>query len=457
MTRHPVAVVGGGAAGLAAAEALVGAGHEVVLLERRRRLGGKVSDHHDPLSGWRVENGRHVWMPVCTEFEALLRRTGTESLTRTQPRLRVTYLEAGRPSAVLEVGRLPGALGLLGALGRLSALDGGEKRQLVRGLLALRREGGRLQRSGADQLFTDWLDRQGQSDRVRAVFWRPIVLSILNTPLKEARADLAALAVHEPFLSGRVRGNLAWTVVPHGRLWERMVEHLTGRGATIRTGTAVRSLRVENGGAGPRVTGVVLATGEQQPVSGVVLAVPPGAVRGLLPPGWRDRDPFARGQGLDWSPILNVHLWFDRRVTGEEVLFLVGAPMHFVFTLPSQRPEGGTDPLPSTAQHLDLVVSASDDFRGRSHEEIVGIALQTLHALLPKSRAAVLLASRVVHEHRATWRAVPGSEAHRPGPSTPVAGLTLAGAWTATGWPATIEGAVRSGRAAADALGVQPG
>jgi squalene-associated FAD-dependent desaturase len=457
MSDRPWAVVGGGAAGLAAAEALLSEGRRVVLLERRPHLGGRVCSFRDPGTGWLLENGQHLWMPACTEWAALLERTGTESLTRTQPRLRVTFLERGRPAGVLEAARLPGPLGLLAALLRFTPLTPAERRRLLRGLFALRREGPRLRRTGGNERFSDWLDRHGQTGRVRDLFWAPVVLSVLNTPLEEARADLAAMAVHEPFLTGSGRANLARTVVPHGRLWERLADHLTGRGLILRTGCPVRGLRFGEAAAGPELDALLLPGGEVLAVAGAVVAVPPEALTAILPPAWRERPPFASGRRLSWSPILNVHLWLDRAVTGEEALCLIGSPVQWIFTRPTQQAEGGGRPLPAGAQHLDLVVSASDEWLDRTPAEIVPRFTEELRALLPKAREAVLLAHRVVHERRATWRALPGSEAHRPGPATPIRNLALAGAWTASGWPATIEGAVRSGRAAVRALGVQPG
>ena len=457
MNDRPWAVVGGGAAGLAAAEALLSGGRRVVLLERRPQLGGRVCSFRDPGTGWLLENGQHIWMPACTEWAALLERTGTESLTRTQPRLRVAYLERGHPPAVLEAARLPGPLGLLMALLRFPPLTPAERRRLLRGLFALRREGPRLRRTGGDERFSDWLDRHGQTGRVRDLFWAPVVLSVLNTPLEEARADLAAMAVHEPFLTGPGRANLVRTVVPHGRLWERLAAHLTGRGLVLRTGCPVRGLRLGETAAGPVLDALLLPGDEVLEVAGAVIAVPPEALTAILPPAWRERPPFTVGRGLTWSPILNVHLWLDRAVTGEEALCLIGSPVQWIFTRPTQQAEGGGVRLPAGAQHLDLVVSASDKWLDHTPAEIVPCFSEELRALLPKAREAVLLAHRVVHERRATWRALPGSEAHRPGPATPIRNLALAGAWTASGWPATIEGAVRSGRAAVRALGVQPG
>jgi squalene-associated FAD-dependent desaturase len=457
MSDRPWAVIGGGAAGLAAAEALLAGGRRVVLLERRPQLGGRVCSFRDSGTGWLLENGQHVWMPACTEWVALLERTGVESLTRTQPRLRVAYLERGRPPAVLEAGRLPGPFGLLTALLRFTPLAPFERRLLLRGLFALRREGPRLRRNGGEERFTDWLDRHGQTGRIREVFWAPLVLSVLNTPLEEARADLAAMAVHEPFLIGSGRANLARTVVPHGQLWERLADHLREHGLLLRTGCPVQGLRLGEGATGPGLDALLLPGGEVLEVAGAVVAIPPEGLIALLPPEWRERSPFAAGRGLSWSPILNVHLWLDRKVTGEEALCLIGSPVQWIFTQPAQTAEGGNVRLPSGVQHLDLVVSASDEWLERTPAEIVPRFIEELHALLPKAREAVVLAHRVVHERRATWRALPGSEACRPGPATPIHNLALAGAWTASGWPATLEGAVRSGRAAVRVLGVQPG
>ena len=451
------AVVGGGLAGLAAAEALLNAGHPPILYEQGRDLGGRAGSFRDPETGWLLENGQHVWMPCCTELVGLLQRTGAEHLTRTQRRLRITFLERGRAPTTLQALPLPSPFHLLVPLMRFPLLRPGDAARLVGALVALRVSGRRLIEEGADRRFVDWLKERGQTARAIEVFWEPVVSSIVNEDLSTVRLDLGAMAVFTSFLAGSRRANLAMTLEPHGKVWDHIAHRLGEGGADVVRGKRVERLEVGPVGSGHslRLQALVLAGEERVAVAGAVLAVPPGALEGLLPADLGDIGCFRRGAALEWSPILNVHVWYEEPVTEEAVLCVLGSPLHWIFSKPPQDPVGGRRPVPVTAQHLNLVVSASRTFLGSGPEEIVPLLLEEVAAHLPAARAVPVVAARVVHERRATFRAVPGSEAHRPPQHTPVPNLALAGAWTATGWPSTLEGAVRSGRAAAEALGVK--
>ena len=436
----PVIVIGGGLAGLAAAEALLGQGRRVVLLEQRGTLGGRAG-------GFR-ENGQHVWMPCCTELVGFLGRTGADGLTTTQSRLRVAYLQRDAEPAVLQALPLPSPFHFLGPLMRFPLLDRRDAGKLIGTLIRLRLLGRKVVDEGVDDLLMPWLLRHGQTERAIEVFWRPAITSILNVPLEEARLDLGAMAVRISFLAGSRKANLAWTSVPHVLVWDRIAEHLAESGAEVRTGVRVEGLEV----SGSRVVGVRTRSEGLLDASAVVAAVPPRGLESLLPLELRRRTAFAAGRGLAWSAILNLHVWFAERVTDEQVLCLTESPLHWIFAKPSQEPESGRRPVPSSAQHLNLVVSASDGLAELDPRTVKDLLLSELMAHLPAAAGAEVLATRLVHERRATFRAVPGSEDDRPGPQTPVRGLVVAGAWTATGWPSTLEGAVRSGRAAAKAL-----
>jgi hypothetical protein len=264
------------------------------------------------------------------------------------------------------------------------------------------------------------------------------------------------MAIRTSFLAGKRDANLAWMSQPHGTVWSHAAGTLTERGVDIRRGAKVEEVVFTAGAEGPVGLSAVRLTGEERlPVAGVIAAVPPGVLRGLLPPDMREREPFSVGTSLEWSPILNLHAWFAQPVTTEPLLAVLNSPLQWIFVKPGQDPEEGRIPVPATAQHLNLVISASGDFLGRSDGESTALLLDELGSVLPATRTTTLLATRLVHETRATFSAIPGSERHRPSQQTPVPRFALAGAWTATGWPSTLEGAVRSGRAAVHALGVR--
>lgn len=365
-------------------------------------------------------------------------------------------MERGRPPAVLEALRLPSPLHLLLPLLRFPLLRPGEAAALIRSLIRLKLSGSSLVKEGEGFTFGEWLDSRSSSRRELDVFWEPVVTSVANEPISRVRADLGAMTVVESFLSGRDRANLCWATVPQGVVWQRMAAFLEGKGAEVRTGTAVRNLEIGAGeeGGPPALTALHLADGEVLPVRGAVIAVPPAVLRGLIPGEWRNRSPFSTGINLDWAPILNVHVWYEKPVTDEPFLCVLKSPLHWIFVKPGQSPDGGGVPMPPSVQHLVLVISSSYRFTGMAAEQIVPELLEEVSAHLPAARTTPVLATRVVHERRATWSPVPGSEDHRPGQKTPVPNLTIAGSWTATGWPSTLEGAVRSGIAAARGLDV---
>ncbi len=451
------AVVGGGLAGLAAAEALVRAGNPPLLYEQRRELGGRATSFRDPATGWLLENGQHVWMPCCSQLVGLLQRTGAEELTTTQPRLRMTFTERGRVNTTLQAVQLPAPFHLLLPLLRFPLLRLSDSVPLVRALATIKIRGNRLIEEGSEGSFLAWLRDRGQTDRAIEVFWEPVVTSIVNESLSHMRLDLGVMAVKTSFLAGSRQANLAMCNTAHGLVWDRIADHLEVGGATVHRSVRVERLEVTGSGPGEegRVRSILLDDGERIPVKGVVVAVPPGVLPTMLPEELNRIEPFNIGSGLEWSPILNVHVWYEERVTDEPVLCVLGSPLHWIFAKPEQEPVGGRRPVPSTAQHLNLVVSASRDFLGSGPDEIVPLLLEEVATHIPAARAVRVVATRVVHEQRATFRAIPGSEAFRPSQATPISNLAIAGAWTATGWPSTLEGAVRSGRAAVRALGVK--
>jgi squalene-associated FAD-dependent desaturase len=456
MSEKRYGVVGGGLAGLAAADALLRAGKSPILFEQHEQLGGRATTFRDPETGWLLENGQHVWMPCCTALTALIERTGATALTNRQPRLEVTFLEQGRPPATLRASGLPGPLHLLWPLLKFPLLGPADTYTLLRGLASMKRNARDLMRSGSDSRFAVWLLENGQTERTIQVFWDPVVTSVANERVEHVRLDVAAMAVYEAFLAGAGRSNLAMAAASHGEVWDRIAGSLEERGAAVRLGARVEKLDVDlsNGRGAAVVRAVELSDGERIPMDGVVLALPPRAALSLLPDELREMEQFRQGDRLEWSPILNLHVWYRESVTDRGVLCLVNSPLHWIFARPSQEPVGGRHPVPRSAQHLNLVVSASYDFLSRGPDETVPMLLGEVAAHLPVARAVPVLATRIVHERRATFRAVPGSEAHRSSQQTPIRNLALAGAWTDTGWPSTLEGAVRSGEAAVRALGV---
>ena len=445
------AVVGGGLAGLTAALDLAEQGHDVVLFEAQRRLGGLTASFRrdGPAGPLDVDTGQHVFLRCCTAYRALLARLGESAQVTLQDRLTIPVARpdpggAEPATAVLRRGMLPAPLHLTGALSRYRLLDRADRWRVARAALALRRVD--PDDPAADRrTFGDWLADHRQNDRTIGALWDLVGTAALNAPAEAASLALAAMVFRTGLLDDAAAADIGWSRIPlqvlHGTAGSRC---LAAAGAEVRLGCRVESLT-------RRGSGWLLGTrdGAAEYADQVVLAVPPAAAEQLLPTG-------AVTQGPGWAarlgtvPIVNVHVVYDRPVLETPFLAAVGSPLQWIFD--RSRPAG----LTGGGQYLAVSLSAAFDAVRRPTAELLQGMLPALAAVLPAARGATVLDSFVTRERSATFAPAPGQAALRPHTVTAEAGLVLAGAWTATGWPATMEGAVRSGAAAAAALGQAP-
>jgi len=410
-------VVGGGLAGLAAALDLVDAGHGVTLLESRPTLGGAVQTlperEGDPSPP--PDNGQHIALGCCTEYLAFLARVGqTGSVLRTPLALPVIG-EGGRratlgtsPLALLRYGHLPFRERL--AVARVA------------------RRLGRLDPDAYDEVtFAELLRGLGQTDEAIERFWDVFMRPALNIPSREASAALAIFTVRTALLGGRGASDLVLPTAPLGEMHgDAAGRALTAAGADVGLGARVTGL--EDGA-------VRLVGGERIEADAIVVAVPPDESARLL----GEPDP-----GLEDSPIVSVHLLFDRRLLDQPLAALLGSPAHWIFDRGRL-----TGHEPTTGQYLTVVASGAPDLAATRGRELVELVTREVTGRLGPAK---LLWSRVSREPAATFAGRPGTAALRPGPDTGRPGVVRAGAWTATGWPATMEGAIQSGRRAARLL-----
>ncbi|MBX6391318.1 MAG: FAD-dependent oxidoreductase [Frankia sp.] len=444
-----MAVVGGGLAGLAAALLAADSGADVVLLEARPRLGGATASF-DRKGLW-VDTGQHVFMRCCTAYRGYLARLGVEHLTTLQPRLDVEVLLGDR----LERARLrrtrvrlPAPLHLAPALLGYRALPLGQR---VSAALAALRIGRLDDRSPTvDRVsFGSWLAEHRQGPAATEALWELLTVATLNAPAAEASLALAAKVVRTGLLERADFGDIGWAEVPLQQLHgDASAKALAEAGADVRTSVKVRSItRTPAGGYELAVTTGGTARGESAVLAAdaVVLAVPPPAAAALLPPGAHP-DP-ASLERLGASPIVNIHMIFDRKVIDGPFLAVTGSPIQWIFD--RTGPSGLARVAPPGAQYIALSQSAAAPWVDRPATELGTEFVAELRRVLPAARSAELLEVFVTRERTATFRQAPGSLPLRPGPATGLPGLALAGAWTDTGWPATMEGAVRSGLAAA--------
>jgi squalene-associated FAD-dependent desaturase len=448
-------VVGGGFAGLAAAIALQERRHEVLLLERRGILGGRATSYVDAVTGDEVDNGSHLMVGAYTATLDLVRRAGAQDLVLDQPDLRLDYVD-DRGFSALDCPPLPAPLHLLAGLLGLR-LPWRARFDALRLGLAVR-----FGRAPEGITLAEYFRRTGQSDDTRRLLWDPLALAILNQVPARAAAILFYNVYREAFLASRRNSRLVFLRRGWAVLHERLARYFEGRGGRILRRARAEGVVVDGAG---RATGVrfslgargrdAIAAGER-PAAGVeaadvvVLAVPWHGVAPLLPETLRGQAPFAGLARLEKSPIVSVELWTDRVVVERTMVGLRDSQLEWVFD--KGRLHGRSGP----PQHLSFIVSAAYRSAERPKRELVALAEQSLRRYFPAMADATVTRSLVLREPDATFASDPGAEELRPGNATPVPGLFLAGDWTNTGLPATIEGAVRSGNAAARLIDAPP-
>lgn len=456
MSRADVVVVGGGLAGLSAALHCQDAGAAVTLLERRPRLGGATWSFER--NGLRFDNGQHVYLRCCTAYRRLLERLGTAGHAPLQDRLRLPVLapspSGGEPTAaVIQRTGAPAPLHLAGALATYRHLSLADRARLGLAVRALQRLD--LSDPALDtETFGAFLARHGQSPAAIDRLWDLIALPTCNVRSADVSLAVAAKVFRTGLLDEADAADLGWARIPLADLHvDPAAAALEAGGATLRRGARVVGIDPPTGRGGAGRLAVVLAD-DRIEADAVVLAVPHDAAADLLPAG-AGIDP-ARLRRLGTSPIIDVHVVYDRQVTDHEVAAGVGTPVQYVFDRTDAAGLARHD-----GQCLAVSVSGADAEHGERPELLVERYTAALAALFPAARDAKVVDAVVSREHAATFRALPGTAGLRPGPVTALPGLYLAGAWTATRWPATMEGAVRSGTVAAtcalDGAGRRPG
>jgi squalene-associated FAD-dependent desaturase len=434
-----VTVIGGGLAGITAAIALAESGADVTLLEARPRLGGATCSFNR--DGLTIDTGQHVFLGCCGAYRGLLAKLGMTEHAPLQDRFDVTVLAPGAKPARLRRTALPGPLHMLPALGRYPFLSRAERVRVSRPALAMRRVDP-ADPAADTQRFGDWLAARGQSERARRALWDLFSVSALNIAGDDASLALAATVVKTGLLGKNNAADIGVPALPLGELHGDAAATLLAKlGAQVTLGAKVSAIEPDSGG-GFRVW---LAGGEIT-ADAVVLAVPHEKAAPLVPP---DALPSATVQawaGLGASPIVNVHVIYDRPVMDLPFAAAIDSPVQWIF---DRTRISGLDRLSPGQQYLAISLSAADEYADVPAARLREQFVPALAELFPAARDAQVTEFFVTRERRATFRQVPGSGALRPKAATRRPGLVLAGAWTDTGWPDTMEGAVRSGLAAA--------
>jgi zeta-carotene desaturase len=428
-------------AGLAAACALAEAGFRVTLFERRPYLGGRASSYQHPGTGEIVDNCQHVLLGCCTNLLDFYRRTGVQDKIRWYEKL--IFLEPGGRASVIAPSWLPAPLHTASAFLRADCLNFRDKMAIGRAMVALAPS----IPSDGGETFLDWLKRHGQTGQAIERFWKTILVSALNEDLDQVSVPYAAQVVRESFLKSAAAGRMGIPTVPLTELYGTAGDYVRDRGGEIQFRAGVESFRSEAFAVN------VTTNGQEQKFDYLVLAVPFDGVARMLP-DTPLAAPLAAALGqFSTSPITGIHLWFDRQISDLDHAVLLDRTIQWMFHKSRLiEARNNEDQGNGNGSYVELVVSCSRNLVEKSKTEIVDLAMKEAQEFFPGAREAKLLKSTVIKEVHATYSPRPGIDQHRPKPDTAWPRVFLAGDWTATGWPATMEGAVRSGYLAAEAV-----
>jgi squalene-associated FAD-dependent desaturase len=460
-------------AGLAAAVALAERGVPVTLLESRNRLGGRASSFVDQETGETIDNCQHVSLGCCTNLQHFCRTVGTDRLFRTEREL--TFIGPDGSISRFTGSWLPAPLHLYPAFRRLRYLSHADRAALARGLRALARSDATALNGEA---FDAWLRRHGQGEKLRTDVWQVVLVSALSESLDRIDVAHARKVFVDAFLAHRRGWEVRIPTVPLDELYgPPVLDWLSRHGAAVRLQASVRDVELSDG----RAAAVRLRDGERIAGAQVVLAVPQHRVLTLLPQPLQNHADLSGIARLESAPISSVHLWFDRPIMDLPHAVLVGRLSQWVFNrtlLQGSRAEGQGSresrvesresrareamiAAPSQLSTLDsqlpthsyqVVISASRALSTMTPDEVIAAVVRELASIWPATAAANVRHARLVTEHRAVFSVTPGVDAFRPPQQTSVDNLHLAGDWTRTGWPGTMEGAVRSGYLAAESV-----
>ena len=434
-----VAIAGGGLAGLAAACALSNIGFRVTLFEKRPFLGGRASSYEHPGTGEIVDNCQHVLFRVCTNLIEFYERIGVADQIRWYDQM--YFIEPGGRISVMKSSFLPAPMHTAPSFFGFSFLSLADKLAVARALAPLTL--GEPRDDG--QSFQHWLDQHGQSETTVRRFWRPILVSALSEELDRISIPAAAQVVRESMKSPGAR-HMGVPTVPLTDLYNKAGDYVRARSGVLHFRRSVDSFTAE-------ASQVRLRTGREQDEAFdyLILALPFEALDRVLPDVPESRPLRDQVAQFESSPITGVHMWFDREISDLDHAVLLDRTIQWMFhksRLQPIRSNNGAAP----GSYIELVISSSKTLIDKSRAEIVDLALKEVREFFPAAREANLVKATVIKEVNATYSPRPGIDAYRPTPATPWARVFLAGDWTATGWPATMEGAVRSGYLAAEAL-----
>lgn len=440
-------MIGGGLAGLSAGVALAEAGWRVRLFEQRPFLGGRATSYVLP-DGEHVDNCQHVTLGCCTNLEDFYRRVGAQDKIKYFDRL--VFQDPQGRTGIMQAGLLPAPMHMTGSFLGFAPLTMADKKSIASALLQILRGQGHtadLDQPGGISML-EWLRRRKQTRGAIERFWRVVLVSALDEELDQTDARFGVDVFWKGFLSNRAGYRMGVPAVPLAELYDGCKGEIERRGGEVNLRMPVCAIQFQGGA----VTGVKFDGERTESADAYVIAIPHEALGELLPEEVKRMEPsLGHLEDIKVSPITGVHLWFDREVMKEPFLTLLDTTTQWIFNktaLYGSKNGGGEE----KGQYLQLVISASYELLQKPRQEIIDLCLAEVRHALPVARDANLVKATVIKEAAATFSPQPGVDRWRPRQQTSMRGMFLAGDWTATGWPATMEGAVRSGYLAAEAV-----
>jgi squalene-associated FAD-dependent desaturase len=439
-SQTKVAVAGGGLAGLAAACALSDAGFRVTLYERRPFLGGRASSYEHPGTGEVVDNCQHVLFRLCTNLVEFYERIGIANQIRWFDQM--NFIEPGGRISVMKSSPLPAPMHTAPSFFKFSFLSTADKLAIARALTPITL----TEQLDDGRSFQQWLDEHGQTKTAVERFWRPILVSALSEELDRISISAAAQVVRESMKSPQAP-QMGVPMIPLTDLYNAGGDYVRARKGEIHFRCSLESFADEKTSVRVRVAD------SEQVFDYLIAALPFDALARVLPETPESAGLREKISHFENSPITGIHLWFDRQISDLDHAVLLDRTIQWMFHKSRLQPmRQQENPRTQIGSYIELVVSSSKTLIDRTKNEIVELALAEVREFFPAAREANLVKSTVIKEVNATYSPFPGIDAHRPSAITEWPRVFLAGDWTATGWPATMEGAVRSGYLAAEAL-----
>ena len=440
-------VIGGGLAGLSAGVSLAEAGWRVRLFEQRPFLGGRATSYVLP-DGEQVDNCQHVTLGCCTNLEDFYRRIGAQGKIRYFDRL--LFQDPQGRTGTIQAGLLPAPLHMTGSFLTFAPLSRADKKCITAALLDILWAKGHtsdLDIQGGISML-GWLQNRRQTQTAIDRFWRVVLVSALDEELDKTDARFGVDVFWKGFLSNRTGYRMGIPVVPLANLYDGCKAEIERRGGEVNLRIPVRSICFQDGA----LRGVGFDGGRQESADAYVFAVPHQGLAELLPPELKKQAPsLGHLDNIAVSPITGVHLWFDRQVMTEPFVTLLDTTTQWIFNKTTLYANGNAV-AKEKEQYLQLVISASYNLLQKPRQDIIDLCLAEVRHALPTALEANLLKATVIKEAAATFSPQPGVDRWRPIQQTSITRMFLAGDWTDTGWPATMEGAVRSGYLAAEAV-----